>query len=57
MAAVTAALWAAAVGLVTLGVVVTIVWAVSARGGEAVRPKILSLWERGRPTGDGEGMP
>jgi len=36
VAAVTAALWAAAVGLVTLGVVVTIVWAVSARGGDGL---------------------
>ena len=36
VAAVTAALWAAAVGLVALGVVVTIVWAVSARGGDGL---------------------
>ena len=33
VAAVTAALWAAAVGLVAIGVLVTIVWAVSARRG------------------------
>jgi hypothetical protein len=36
VAAVTAALWAAAIGLVTIGVLVTIVWAVSARGDDGV---------------------
>ena len=32
----TAALWAAAVGLVTIGVLVTVVWAVSARGADGL---------------------
>jgi len=36
VAAVTAALWAAAVALVSLGVLVTVVWAVSARGGDGL---------------------
>jgi hypothetical protein len=36
VAAVTAALWAAAVGLVTIGVLVTVVWAVSARGDDGL---------------------
>jgi hypothetical protein len=36
VAAVTAALWAAAVGLVTIGVLVTVVWAASARGADGL---------------------
>jgi hypothetical protein len=36
VAAVTAALWAASVGLVTIGVLVTVVWAVSARGADGL---------------------
>jgi hypothetical protein len=36
VAAVTAALWAAAVGLVVIGVVVTVLWAVAARGGDGI---------------------
>ena len=36
VAAVTAALWAAAVGLVAIGVLVTVVWAVSARGADGL---------------------
>jgi hypothetical protein len=36
VAAVTAALWAAAVGLVVIGVLVTLVWAVSARGDDGI---------------------
>lgn len=42
VAAVTAALWAAAVGLVSLGVVVTAVWAVSARGGDGLLTPIAA---------------